>query len=648
MGISIRTEAGLAIVTIDNPPVNALSQRVRAALVQAVADLDADDEVRAVVLAGAGRLFVGGADIAEFDFPPQEPHLPDLLHGIETARKPWIAALRGAALGGGLEIALACAFRVATPDTRLALPEVNLGIIPGAGGTQRLPRLIGVEAAVGIVAENRALDGRQAVELGLVDRLAEGDLIEEACALAREWADRPRPTAAIARNVTADAELWSAAETRIARAAKGNPAPLEALRAMRLGVDEGAAAGLAHERAAFLRLRAADEAAALRYLFFAERGAHRPAALKGIQPLDLQQVGVVGGGTMGSGIAAALLAAGLRVTLSERDDTALQRGLETVRGLVEAGAKRGHLPDAAVRDRLDRLEGCVGLAAMAGCDLIIEAVFEKLEVKRAVFAELGRLCGPRTIFATNTSYLDPRVIAEGLPGPERFLGLHFFSPADVMKLLEIIPTDRTAPEVLATAFDLARRLAKIPVRAGICDGFIGNRILRRYRAAAEALVREGVPIADVDAAMRAFGCAMGPFEMQDMAGLDISWMLRQAARERGETVPEEAGDLLVAAGRKGQKTQAGWYDYQPGDRTPQPSAEAARIIAPLVSGELTLSGTAIADHLVRAMAEEGRAILDEGIATRPEDIDLVEVHGYGFPRIKGGPMFLASRDASRE
>lgn len=314
---------------------------------------------------------------------------------------------------------------------------------------------------------------------------------------------------------------------------------------------------------------------------------------------------------------------------------------------LRAVRKKGRLSEQEAKGWIGGVTGAVGYEALADCDLVIEAVFEDLAVKRAVFAELGRICRPDAVLATNTSYIDPRLIAEGLPEPGRFIGLHFFSPAQVMKLLEIVPTPATRPEVLATAFDLARRLAKIPVRSGICDGFIGNRILRRYRAAAEQLLRDGAAAAAIDRAMRGFGFAMGPFEMQDMAGLDISFLYREAARARGETVPETPGDLLVRAGRKGQKTGGGWYDYAPGDRTPQPSSEAARILAPMLAPPQTLAPEAIVERLLAAMAAEGQAILAEGIAAIPTDIDLVEVHGYGFPRRRGGPMFQASRAANR-
>ena len=644
MPVSLERRGSVAVLTIENPPVNALSTAVRARLHDLAAELDADASVSAVVLCGAGRLFVGGADITEFDRPPEPPTLPDLIARLEGAQKPWIAAIHGQALGGGLELALGCHHRVAAPGATMGLPEVSLGIIPGAGGTQRLPRLIGLEAAIPVVAERMMLDSARAAAVGLIDRVIDGPLVEGAVAFARNLPAAPPPPAGARPLADPGAAVWEGAAARIAKGARGQTAPLAALAAMRLGVEQGFAQGLAQERAVFLQLRASDEAAALRHLFFAERAAPRPADLRGITPRPVATVGIVGGGTMGSGIAAACRNAGLTVILSERDDAALDRGLSSVRGIFDAAARRGLTTADEAAARMAGITGCVGLAGLAPCDLVIEAVFEDLAVKRAVFAELTAICRADAVLATNTSYIDPRLIADGLPGPDRFIGLHFFSPAQVMKLLEIIPLPDTAPEVLATGFDLARRMGKVPVRSGICDGFIGNRILRRYRAEAEAMLRAGVPAADVDAAMRGFGLAMGPFEMQDMAGLDISFMHREAARARGEDVPETPGDLLVRAGRKGVKTGGGWYDYAPGDRTPRPSPEAARIIAQLVAA-VAVPPARIAERLIAAMAAEGQAILDEGIAASPADIDLVQVHGYGFPRIKGGPMFQTARKA---
>lgn len=646
MPVKLERRGAMALVTIDNPPVNALGLGVRQRLLELVPELEADAAVAGVVLTGAGSLFVGGADITEFDRPPQAPHLPELLERIERSGKPWFAAVNGPALGGGAELALACHYRLVSPKARFGLPEINLGIIPGAGGTQRLPRLVGVEAALPVIAENAQIDGQRAVELHLAAELVEGDFLAGAIAASAKMAMHPLPFPAAELPIADPGEgFWTEAAARIRKSARGAKAPLAALESLRLGVQKGAIAGLSFERETFLRLRASDEAAALRYLFFAERSASRSSTIRGVEPRRINVAGVVGGGTMGVGITAALLNAGLTVVLSERDAASLERATAALQAVVAAQARRKMHSDEEGRDRLARLKGAVGLNELAGCDLVIEAVFEDLDVKRDVFATLLQVCRADAILATNTSYIDPRHIVEGFGSKERFIGLHFFSPAQVMKLLEIIPLPQTAADVKATGFDLAKRLGKVPVRAGICEGFIGNRILKRYRGEAEQMVAEGVDFAAIDAALRDFGYAMGPFEMQDLAGLDISFMNREAARARGENVPETLGDILVRAGRKGQKTGGGWYDYEPGERKPQPSAATVRLLTPLIGAPKQVASRKIIDRLIKAMADEGRKILEEGIADSPEAIDLVEVHGYGFPRGKGGPMFLSARNA---
>ncbi|RWE18128.1 MAG: 3-hydroxyacyl-CoA dehydrogenase [Mesorhizobium sp.] len=646
MPVKLERRGEFALVTVDNPPANALGLVVRQRLLELVAELEADAAVAGVVLTGAGSLFVGGADITEFDRPPQAPHLPELLERIERSGKPWFAAVNGLALGGGAELALACHYRLVSPKARFGLPEINLGIIPGAGGTQRLPRLIGIEAALPVIAENAQIDGQRAVELHLAARLVQGDFLAGAIAAAAEMATLPLPSPAAELPVANPGEdFWAQSAARIQKSAKGAEAPLAALESLRLGVQKGATEGLSFERQTFLRLRASDEAAALRYLFFAERSASRLASLRSVEPRSINLVGVVGGGTMGVGIAAALLNAGLPVVLSERDAASLERARTALEAVFAAQLKRKlHSPQEG-RDRLARLKGTVGLDELGGCDLVIEAVFEDLGVKRDVFARLSQVCRADAILATNTSYIDPRLIVEGFGNQERFIGLHFFSPAQVMKLLEIIPLPQTAADVKATGFYLAKRLAKVPVRAGLCEGFIGNRILKRYRGEAEQMVTEGVDFAAIDAALRDFGYAMGPFEMQDLAGLDISFMNREAARSRGENVPETLGDILVRAGRKGQKTGGGWYDYEPSERKPRPSATTARLLASLVGAPKQVDPGKIIGRLIKVMADEGHKILEEAIADSPEAIDLVEVHGYGFPRGKGGPMFLSARDA---
>ena len=634
----------IAHVVIDNPPVNAISHEVRAGLLAAVARLDSDQAVRAVILRGKGSTFVAGADVTEFADPPQPPHLPDVVAAIEGAAKPWAALIIGDALGGGLELALGCRWRLATLDSSLGLPEVSLGIIPGAGGTVRSTRLIGAVEAVALATSGKPVKVGKAVQLGLIDQVLSGD---DPVAAASVWleraltADLPAPVRA--RPVTApDDAFWDEAAAQIAKTAKGNTAPLEVLASIRKAATEGFDAAMAHERATFLRLRGSDQAAALRYLFFAERAAVRPAELRGVTPRPLTRVGVVGGGTMGAGIAVAMRSAGLPVQMAERDSEAAARGRAQVEGIYQGILARGRMSAEQMTDALAGFNAGFDYADLAECDLVIEAVFEDLAVKRAVFAELTRVCAPDAVLATNTSYLNPEQIFEGMPGADRFIGLHFFSPANVMKLLEIVPTRATAQEVLAAGFSLAKRAGKIPVRTGICDGFIGNRILKLMRVQAERILLAGATPAQVDAALRAFGMAMGPFEAQDLSGLDIAAYQRRAARERGEPTFAPIADRLVTAGRLGRKSDAGWYDYTGGKVSPRlPDAVRDAIThARLDQGTSwrVWSEEAIIEAVILPMINEAAQIVQEGIALRPEDVDLVEIHGYGFPRFRGGPV----------
>ncbi len=634
------TEDGIAVVTVNNPPVNAISAQLRQELWEIAERLDADEAVRGVVLRCAGRTFIAGADMREFGRPPVEPHLPDLVDRIEAAAKPWLAAIHGSALGGGLEIAMGCRFRVAAREARMGLPEVNLGIIPGASGTVRTPRLVGVARAVELITSGRPWPAPMAREAGLIDAIIDGALTEGAVAFLRRALEGALPPPASQRPIeTMPESFWEAA---LAKAAKpGHAAPLRAVEAIRHATEHGIAEALRREREIFIELRGSPEAAALRHVFFAERAAPRPAALRDVAPRPVGHIGIVGGGTMGTGIAAACRNAGLPVVLVERDDKAAARARGRIEAILAAAVKRGKLTPAQQAERMAGVEIATDYARLAPCDLVIEAVFEDIGVKREVFGQLAGLCRPDAVLATNTSYLDPRRIFAGVPRPERCMGLHFFSPAHIMKLLEIVPTPETAPEVLAAAFALAAKLGKIPVKAGICEGFIGNRIFKRYRAEAEALLRQGHAIEQVDAAMRDFGFRMGPFEAQDLSGLDIAFLQREGLRAEGHDVPDTLGDRLVRAGRKGQKTGGGWYDYVEGERRPRPSEETRRLLAPFVTGTGGLSAKEIAAHLVGAMADEGRQILAEGIAERASDIDLVEIHGYGFPRWTGGPMFQA-------
>jgi 3-hydroxyacyl-CoA dehydrogenase len=644
MTVTITRDGAIAVVTVDNPPVNALSQAVRQALADAVATIDADASVSAAVLICAGRTFIAGADVSEFGKPPIPPHLPDVVAGIEAAAKPWVAAIHGSALGGGLEVALGCAYRVAVKSASLGLPEVKLGLVPGAGGTVRLPRLIGAPAAVDLVTGGSPINARKAEALGLVDAVAEGELLPAAIAFAQDVADRPRLQAISERNVPAVEEgFWEQAEKAVAAKAKREIAPLRALACIRRASETDFQSAMAFEHETFLDLRGSSQAAALRHVFFAERAAPRPPELAGVVPRDIRSAAVIGGGTMGAGIAAALRDAGLSVILVERDEAAVARGITNVSQIFDGSVKRGRMSADVAAERMAGVIGTDDYGLLADTDLVIEAVFEDIAVKRAVFAKLSEVCRANAVLASNTSYLDPGEISEGLARPERFLGLHFFSPAHIMKLLEIVPTARTAPETLATGFALARLLGKIPVRAGICDGFIGNRILKVTRAQAERLLLSGATPAAVDAAMRAFGLPMGPFEAQDLGGLDIAAFQRKAERERGEAPFAPIADRLCTIGRFGQKSNGGWYDYQPGERAPQPSDIVADVIAEQAAGQPQRSWdeVSIADAIILPMVNEAALILDERIALRAADLDLVKIHGYGFPRWRGGPMHYA-------
>jgi 3-hydroxyacyl-CoA dehydrogenase len=648
MSVTIdRRPGGIAVVTIDNPPVNALSQAVRQSLFDAAVALDADREVRGVVLACAGRTFIAGADISEFGKPSQPPHLPDTIARIEQAEKPWLAAIHGTALGGGLEVALGCRWRMATKTAKLGLPEVTLGIIPGAGGTVRLPRLVAIAEAVEMVTSGRPVSAAKAQAIGLIDAVAEtDDLLALAIAFLAEALAQPLPQPLADRSPASEgAAFWTTQEAAIAKRARGEVAPLKALVSLRNATEQNFADAMAFERATFLDLRGSDQAAALRHVFFAERAAPKPPEYDGVEPRPIRRAAVIGGGTMGAGIAAALRDAGLPVVLIERDQPALERGLANLRSIFDGGVKRGRLTTEAAAARMAGVEAATNYTSLADADLVIEAVFEDVAVKKAVFAAISEACRPNAVLATNTSYLDPNAIAEVVIHRERFIGLHFFSPANIMKLLEIVPAATTSRETVATGLQLARLLGKIPVIAGVCDGFIGNRILKNNRPLLERLVLSGIAPQEIDTAMRRFGQAMGPFEVGDLAGLDIAAMQRKAARERGETPFAPIADRLVEAGRLGQKTGGGWYDYAPGERGGKPSAVVAEIIADEARKNPTdrVEAYDLAELVVFPMVDEAARILAEGIARRPTDIDLVQIHGYGFPRWRGGLMHFAER-----
>ncbi|MBN8534619.1 MAG: enoyl-CoA hydratase/isomerase family protein [Rhizobiales bacterium] len=645
--VRISREGEVAIVEIDNPPVNATSQAVRRALLDAVQRAQSESETRAIVIAGAGRTFTAGGDISEFGKPPREPHLPDVINRIEESGKPIVVAWHGTALGGGCEIGLGAHKRIITKDGLIGLPEVKLGLLPGAGGTQRLPRLIGPVAALDLIATGRMVGAEEALRIGLVDAIAETDLRREAVALARSLIGQMQPRLSLQATPAAEPEAWQAMVDRVNREAKGRIAPLRAIELVSQSLTLAFGVAQANERRAFFELMSSDQSLALRHIFSAERETGKRPELSSARPRDISHIGIIGAGTMGSGIAVAFLDAGFRVTLVEADESALQAGVERVSGLYQRSIRSGRMDDATRVARLALLNPTTEMAKLAETGLVIEAVFEDMAIKLELMKQLGRLLPASTLVASNTSYLDLEQMADALPGPERFLGLHFFSPAHVMKLVEVVRARRTSPEAVATGLAIARKLKKIAVVTGVCEGFIGNRILAKFRAQCEFMLEEGALPREIDIAMEGFGLAMGPFAVQDLAGLDIAYARRK--RLAATRTPDERDvplvDRLVEEGRLGQKAGRGWYLYDNGKRSADPAVDAIIRMHAAGSGrpQRNFNAADIQNRIVAAMVNEGAKILGEGIAARAFEIDLVLVHGYGFPAWRGGPMHYADR-----
>ncbi|GAP35437.1 3-hydroxyacyl-CoA dehydrogenase NAD-binding domain-containing protein [Piscinibacter sakaiensis] len=655
-GLQVARRGAVALLTMDRPPVNGLGAALRLALAQALDEALADPAVRAIVLAGSARAFSGGADVTEFGTPAaaREPRLPTLIGRLEDSPKPVVAAIAGVCLGGGLELAMGCHFRVARSDASLGLPEVKLGLLPGAGGTQRLPRLVGLERALNLIVSGAPAPAASFAGTALVDALVEpsapGDVVEAAVAFAETVLAEgraPRRTRALpVEHPQAEAFLQFARHS-VAAAAGPFPAPRRCVEAVALSVTRPVDEALRLEREAFLALMATPESRALRHVFAAERAAARlPDLPPDTAPRPIASVAVIGAGTMGGGIAMSFLNAGLPVVLLEQTQAALDRGVATIRRNYESSAKKGKLSAEEMARRLARLTPTLQDEALREVDLVVEAVFEDLGVKEAVFRRLDALCRPGAILATNTSYLDVNRIAAFTTRPADVVGLHFFSPANVMRLLEVVRAAHTAPEVLATSLALARRLGKIAVVAGVCDGFIGNRMLARYGAAAHDLLVAGATPQQVDGALQRFGLAMGPFRMGDLAGLDIGWATRKRrAAEAGVPMRPVIADRLCEAGRFGQKTGAGWYRYEAGRREPLPDPVTEGLIAQFRDEHgvtpRAVSDAEVVERCLYALVNEGARILEEGIAARASDIDLVYLNGYGHPLHRGGPMFHA-------
>ncbi len=640
--VSATTRNGVLVVTIDNPPVNATSVDVRGGLAKALAHAETAADVTGVVVTGAGKTFIGGADIKEFGKPAMDPTLPAVIQNIEGLSKPVVAALNGAALGGGLEVALACHSRVAAPAAQVGLPEVKLGIVPGAGGTQRLPRLIGIPAALDLITSGRSVKAEEALKLGIVDTVA-ADLVEAAISAASALAGKPlRRTGELGMAAADPAEIAKTSAKILARA-RGQKAPAEAVRLV-TSSDRPLAEGLADERATFLALRDSREATALRHVFFAERESSKVEGLEGIEPRPVRTIGICGLGLMGSGIAVSALGAGYSVIGLDQTAKAAEKGRERIIGLLERNVASGRLDQAGFEAQKVKLSVTATDADLAPCDLVVEAVFDDLAVKIDLFQRLDRVIRPDAVLATNTSYLNPDEIAAATAHPQRVLGLHFFSPAHVMRLLEVVRCAKTAPDVLATGLAVAKKLHKLPVVTGVTEGFIGNRIFSAYRREAEFLLEDGALPHEIDAALEDYGFPMGLFAVYDMAGLEIAWARRKrqaAARDPSERYVEIA-DTLCETGRLGQKAGRGWYAYLDGKRTIDPDVTAIIQAARAKKGIAPRAFTKeeVLERLLSAMAAEGKVLLAEGIAARPSDIDLVMINGYGFPAHKGGPMFV--------
>ena len=633
-------EHNIAVLTVNSPPVNALSLAVREGILAGLSKAAADPAVEAIVLICAGRTFIAGADITEFGKLPRDPSLHHVIDAIEASKKPVIAAIHGTALGGGLETALACHFRVAVPSAKLGLPEVKLGLLPGAGGTQRLPRVVGVPQALEMVTSGTPISAKQAAAAGLVDELTtEDELRAHAILFARRVIEEKRPLKRVRDlPITAEPGVFDAFRKANARKFRGFDAPEYNIRCIEAAATKSFDEGMAIERTLFMELMNGVQSQAQRHLFFAERAAQKiPGLPEGTQVRSVKKVGVIGAGTMGGGISMNFLSAGYAVTIVETNETALQRGTGIMRSNYENTARKGRLTQEQVERNMGLLTPSMSLEDLADCDLVIEAVFENMEIKKQIFGKLDSIVKQGAILASNTSYLNVDEIAAATKRPQDVCGMHFFSPANVMRLLEVVRGAKTAPDVLETVLGLARKIGKVAAVSGVCHGFIGNRMLELRQREANKLILEGAMPWDVDRVITAFGMPMGPFQMADLAGLDIGW---SAETSRGESLR----DQLCEQDRRGQKTRAGFYDYDE-KRTPTPSDLVRDLV--LRQSERhgvtrrTISDEEILERCTYTMINEGALILEEGMAYRASDIDMVWLAGYGFPAYRGGPMFTA-------
>ncbi len=650
MSVTVNIQDNIAVITIDNPPVNALSHHVRQGLVEAIARINDDHKIQGAVITGAGRIFIGGADIKEFGKPPLEPHLPDVIDIIEACRVPTLAAINGAALGGGLEIALGCRYRTGSTSAKTGLPEVNLGLIPGAGGTQRLPRLIGAVKAGEMITAGKPLGADKAKDIGILDTIFEDDLVAKSTAYLTENLGNDRPALGDIKTPPFwDADGFETLSTKTKARARGQLSPLKALEAVKAAQDLPFRDGLKREREIFMECMASDQRTGLIHAFFAQRQVGKIPGLETAKPRPVKIVTILGAGTMGIGIAIAFLDGGYTVQLFDINRDAQENALSRIYKNYESGVAKGRISPVQMRARLDNFSAIFDMQSAGNSDLIIEAATENMAVKKSIFKQLDALAKPGCILASNTSYLDVNILAAQTKRPSDVIGMHFFSPANIMKLLEVVRTDRVSDEVLSTVMQAGKSIGKICVLSGVCDGFIGNRMLKSYRKQADFMIEDGAMPADVDRVMRGFGLAMGPFQVSDLAGIDIGWHTRRredAARPKTERYVDIA-DKLYDLGRLGQKTGAGYYTYAKGNRTPQHDPIVDKIILDASKRKgvkrRNISDDEILNRILYAMINEGAKILEEGIALRALDIDMVYVHGYGFPAYRGGPMFTADQ-----
>ncbi|WP_151447008.1 3-hydroxyacyl-CoA dehydrogenase NAD-binding domain-containing protein [Lacisediminimonas profundi] len=652
MTAEYKVDGAVAVITLNNPPVNGLGHSTRSAIVDGVRRALDDDKVKAIIITGGGKAFSGGADIKEFNSPKAqaEPTLHTVINVVENATKPVIAAIHAVAMGGGLELALGCHYRVAVAGAQIALPEVKLGLLPGAGGTQRLPRLIGLEPALNMIVSGNPVLSEKLAKSGLFDQLIEDELVPGAIAFANKVADvRPLPRVRDKKIDYPNHEAYLQFSRNTVRAVAGPyPAPLKCVEAIAAAVvGPRFEDGIKVERALFMELVQSPESKALRHAFFAERAASKiPDVPEDTPQRSIKSVAIIGAGTMGGGIAMNFANAGIPVKLLEMKPEALEKGLATIRKNYENSMKKGKLTQDKFDQRMGAISGTLDYSEIGQADIVIEAVFEDMKVKEAVFRKLDEVMKPGAILASNTSTLDVNQIASFTKRPQDVIGTHFFSPANVMRLLEIVRGEKTGKDVLATAMALSRKIKKVGVVSGVCDGFIGNRMIEQYSRQAGFLLEEGALPEQVDKAIEKFGFAMGPFRMGDLAGNDIGWYIRKRRYvEKPEVTYSKTADLLCEMGRYGQKTSAGWYDYKPGDRKPYPSQVVNDMIvkhsADIGVERRKISDQEIVERLVYSLVNEGAQILEEGIAIRASDIDMVYLSGYGFPLFRGGPMFHA-------